>query len=877
MDPRTVVPAREPYWQRALAEYKRGNLDQAVISLRLSALQNEAQAQAPAADDLAALSEAAFELGMYKEAAKYAVSAAHLQIDPARANKLCTRATRSYLHSLGIGLARVVATTKFLPSGEMRTKLLADLKAMDGHVRPELAVEEHPKLEEADIPPYIPVGSEAAASIFPALSRPELIFLFCGVGDGRSVFTTMADAAGAPIDPDKPEKNLKKVHFTLVDQKAASIARLLVIFGLVVEYMEAEYRPHSVHVVQKDICIALAYMYATHIYPPLVHQILQMVPERVELAMRDPDSDQAKWCYWIQIPDSSRPEILRVIQDSDCAAQRLFGGPAALSEFLWVVPPKRLLDEQQDGREGDLVPLLDAYRYSTGPDVSASANALVDYFARWVTNSTLIDREIKMGVRIPRLISAPFTLLRKSLKALRLHCGRSQGPATRAVIERLASHFGTLVNWMTALIRERDLDVELVVGEATDFMERLKFDFVEGRPARSPVRFDHIHMSNIPDTVGGLMSPLVYARPLLARPLLTTKPSSSVRFNNILGMELFPSNDHYDNEFVLMPRLECTFDNGTIFLKSALECIPDHFYMERAPESDSWLIDDAPGPEKYMVWNFKGPVKSIPFKAVIQGYETTSNDKKTRSPQWGSSVKMTIFRLVERMHQAGYPAHWLSGILSGICGGVIRSTARAPRNLLMGPGEVELLFSSTVLKRINLSPWNKEYATLLSTWRRLLPFGITTPNPTSTATACNLVSLGEIAKCTITFPPFAAGGDTLPPYSGRRPFSVHETMLVFWDNTGELDSPEDISNLRMALNDHEAPGFPLPRFRAMREGGHIHILTTFWPRKDLVDVMMDKSSSKWSVYLWRTDDYRRLSDGVTVLEAMMEEQVGWNN
>jgi hypothetical protein len=44
----------------------------------------------------------------------------------------------------------------------------------------------------------------------------------------------------------------------------------------------------------------------------------------------------------------------------------------------------------------------------------------------------------------------------------------------------------------------------------------------------------------------------------------------------------------------------------------------------------------------------------------------------------------TLFRLVERLAEVGYPAHWLSGILVAVCSGVVFTTARAPRRLAVG-------------------------------------------------------------------------------------------------------------------------------------------------------------------------------------------------
>jgi hypothetical protein len=84
----------------------------------------------------------------------------------------------------------------------------------------------------------------------------------------------------------------------------------------------------------------------------------------------------------------------------------------------------------------------------------------------------------------------------------------------------------------------------------------------------------------------------------------------------------------------------------------------------------------------------------------------------------------TIFRLATQMHEVGYPAHWLSGILSSICEGKMSTTARAPRELILAPEDVVRRHAK---RSISVEPWKAEFTTLLSIWRRLLPFGVIAP------------------------------------------------------------------------------------------------------------------------------------------------------
>ncbi|KAK3693211.1 hypothetical protein B0T22DRAFT_35266 [Podospora appendiculata] len=111
-------------------------------------------------------------------------------------------------------------------------------------------------------------------------------------------------------------------------------------------------------------------------------------------------------------------------------------------------------------------------------------------------------------------------------------------------------------------------------------------------------------------------------------------------------------------------------------------------------------------------------------------------------------LNLTAFlRLIVQMHEVGYPAHWLSGMLGSICSGSITTTARAPRVLVADVKDVSKRYSA---KAINMAPWRAEFNTLLSLWRPLLPFGLPPSDHRE------IVPVGDIHKCCITFRNFHA-------------------------------------------------------------------------------------------------------------------------
>lgn len=81
----------------------------------------------------------------------------------------------------------------------------------------------------------------------------------------------------------------------------------------------------------------------------------------------------------------------------------------------------------------------------------------------------------------------------------------------------------------------------------------------------------------------------------------------------------------------------------------------------------------------------------------------------------------SFFSFVSNMIEVGYPAHWLAGILSSICTGVITTAARPPTQRVTPPSEVK---ARRAPQAFSICPCVAEFTTLLSLWQRLLPFGV---------------------------------------------------------------------------------------------------------------------------------------------------------
>lgn len=243
----------------------------------------------------------------------------------------------------------------------------------------------------------------------------------------------------------------------------------------------------------------------------------------------------------------------------------------------------------------------------------------------------------------------------------------------------------------------------------------------------------------------------------------------------------------------------------------------------------------------------------LPYPRPNSSYWPTPGRWQVDSP-----LNLTaILRFVEHMVvQVGYSSKWISDALTSVCFSVIDTTAREPRSLTALPEEVETMHPS---KRISLVPWRAEFTTLLGIWRPLLPFGILIPR---SGPDRGLPGLKEICHCSVAFPTLFTG--TIVNFSRK---SKHY-MLVFLNAkaTGVQEVEGSLYSFLLTPDDGCVDS---PLGLGIRGGG-VHIITTFTfdARKKMAelwmrdDVVAELKSGNWIVYLWRTDTWRKASDGV---------------
>lgn len=231
-----------------------------------------------------------------------------------------------------------------------------------------------------------------------------------------------------------------------------------------------------------------------------------------------------------------------------------------------------------------------------------------------------------------------------------------------------------------------------------------------------------------------------------------------------------------------------------------------------------------------------------------------------RDPESGAPVyaplNLTAFmRLVVRLSERGYPAHWLGTVIENLTSGVIRTTARAPRKEGLGVKDVDTIHP---LRQMSVAPWTAEFSTLVGIWTGLMPFGFAVANGSQ-------VTLADVYEYSVTFPDF--GGKDLR-------LRVPHFVLVFY-NTELGKMPQ---SLRNTLLDDEV-GDKSEQAQEARAAG-LHVVATFryvtdtmaasfWMRRDVAD---EVCRGKWNVSIWRTDSWKKQVGDVLASSHMVRGQ-----
>lgn len=716
--------------------------------------------------------------------------------------------------------------------------------------------------------------------------RKKISFLFAGIGDARNLHRTLLSIAMQ--DNWKPEikERSKCFHFTVNDHKPAVIARDIVILLMLDDMSKAPESPEEEGgMVAIDFLPLLYYTYLAPIMPKLFYDLLQVYIQHavdaleVELKRSLPS--------FLDVPQTCRSNILRVLREWQSEVQEEYSTRRVRLEAVRTRNRSRMQQTLRNGAPGLKAPYdcqkQEEFYLKTGvlfldsslePLLGEELNAAYDAFDKlhpqtpstavlehvdltWRTNVTFVDLEWQRNREgwdgSPQTAAShmdldvahnPFEL------AIRLSEDESIAADGKGLCYRTSNWFHSVARAMKQL--HGRYIVEACVGDVNELMEQIRYGIVGHRkglngepnvePAAGapngaetrelllyPTRYDRIHLSNIPDYVGGTLSVFMYGLPIL-HPGETSYITSCCLRNP----PRFRTPRHFNNEYIGLSAesdLEKSFHvrmEPLPFPGDAPLVMTEYLRWSRTKTStDLVALMSRPDLELRLHRLF--------FKLAIPKERQARDFLLIWSP-----LNLTAFvRVCIHLHGIGYPAHWISDVVSDILSGKLTSKSRPPRSEPLKIREVKEESSNKTIEQ-STAPFVAELSTLVSLWQQAgtLRFGIL---------SCTVPDVTLVHKYSVTF-------DDVPDIVAETPSFV---LLLF--DTDLL--PPQSTTIRPYLLDDER-GDRSPRARAIRERG-LHVLSTwgwhrpsktatFWLRKDVFERLEDK---KWAISIWRTDNW----------------------
>ncbi|KAK8016834.1 hypothetical protein PG993_015023 [Apiospora rasikravindrae] len=748
-----------------------------------------------------------------------------------------------------------------------------------------------------DEPEYYSVGHDDPEPEFnhemANWKQDDYSFLFAGIGDARNLFATLITIGS--LTASNPSLMSKKFHFALLDIKPAVFARDFLMFRLLLDTRQEPSAKAS------ETLVALSYLYTASTMPtwaysrvqtaikdllgelqvedsPIMTRFYVSNADRVLISthLRNWQKEPAGWYSTSEFLTRTQSNLLsgktkRALtqgpeSDSGAPAGCQAGSPDVLEyEDLGVMlPPTHLIKEQEER----LVELLKEYRKKHTP---GNKRKLDHYLQeQWKPNMTLIDFEweSKRGSNPEPLLD--FTPHKTaSLLWGNLPPG-TLGKKVSGVLPHLEGFFGCVAKALAKFPDETTF--EIVIGDMLNYFEsadqgllRSEEHFKSKTTPKFPDTFDRIHMSNIPDYVGGAMATFLYALPVL-RP----KKTSAVTSNVLRNTRVWATHDSFLVDSLLLAgraKIENTFSTSLVPECSQVEQALDGSLVGGMGAimvfSMKWMRQST----KALEWSKLMPRRNVEhwlhamfFRLCLPFPWVRDFESRVLRPL----NLTTLFRLVVHLFKMGYPASWLSNILNDLANGEVSSTARPPREPVTDASAAKKPHSP---KPVSMRPFVTEYRMLLSLWRRLLPFGLFLQKTVEE----QLPDPRKIRQFQILF---ASISEDLSASAARAinlpDIDTKSSVLVFWNRTVNGEVPIE-GNLRETLLDDESVKSESFLKDKLQKAGRpvskdtVHVVSTtqwkadnsiatFWFPEDIVGGMVS-GSDDWVACIWSTGSW----------------------
>ncbi|KAI1124439.1 hypothetical protein F5Y10DRAFT_30696 [Nemania abortiva] len=867
-----------------------------------------------------------YEMGNYVGSALFCEKALNLlqdTPDPALEQKLRLRLAKSYVLARRSTRAQVAVSR--ITSNEDKKQLEHSVLAMevsdglypDVKLLWETLIERLPRFKTAlqNEPEYFSVGHDDAETQFKPqmahLNQNNYCLLFAGIGDGRNLFATLAYISLMSMS----DKSIlsKKFHFTLLDIKPTVFARDLLMFHLLID------ASHESSSKSSETLVTLSYIFAAQVMPAWAYSRFQLAIDDLLNELRKPDTDVMRLFYvdsksralishhlesWKRKPQYwySTRAFINLTQDqglqyrmktmarygseSQSGSERPPGcepgSPDVLGyEDLGVMLPHIHLLEKFESR------LLKLFKSYGGQRTPANRQKLNEYlYDQWKPNMTLIDfdyEEKRQGEPTPLLDFTPHGTV-SDIFANIPHSVVGRG--VRGVLPHLEGFF-SFIQELFDRIRDRTT-FEIVVSDMVSYFERVEHGLLQKRdrfgplqPSTFPDRFDGIHMSNIPDYVGGPLTTFIHGLPILRNDKKSTMTSNVLR-----NPTRWVTHSDFLTEYLLLTNratISDTFSTSLAEDSARVEEVLDGKIIAGAGAVMSMHMSWVRTSQKPLSWPKLMPRRKLErwlhshfLKICLPAPRTGDFDNLVMAPLNLS----TLFRLINHLSKVGYPAHWLSSILASLSIGEITTTARAPRSMITDAAAVRAVYPP---KAISIMPFVTEYRMLLSIWRRLLPFGLIDQDTIE----YQLPSLNDIRQYKVEFQVDKYFYDT-----SRGERSTLAFVLVFWNRTVNGEVPIGRSMRVALLDDESVKSKSFLKSQLRQAGGSrlksectLHVVSAikwerdistacFWFPSDIVENMAS-GHDDWAVYIWSTDSWESVLGPVSVKRDSVVSGDAW--
>ncbi|KAF7879570.1 hypothetical protein EAF04_000765 [Stromatinia cepivora] len=583
---------------------------------------------------------------------------------------------------------------------------------------------------------YCTVGNDKPTSLFDlTISKYEpmsnsVSFLFGGIGDARNLLRTIA---GITELEKKHHLKEKRYHLTMIDVSRNTLTRDLIIFMLLEELSGLETTSKEA----EEVLTTLFFVFIAVIMPrvafisPCGMQPLSWIylhKKDFLLYIQTLESWKGRASTTITAA-AAVDEVTRQLRRDQMRLPPAFRGdenvptPFKKENKLYkftaiLMPPYRVLQNH----DLEILTLLQIHIENPGNNAAIFKKHVRD---NWNFNTTRMDLDWYDFLEDKHdldLANDPFLELDHFAPVSKTLPTKVKNPTS--LYDYIAPFFLDAANSIKYL-RGR-LQVEAVCEDYVDVAEKLRFGLYRDKNSSQsseaaasdaircksfPVLYDRIHLSNVPDYIGGHLSTFLHASPLL-KPL----PSSFVQSNCLRNAPAFDDVESFLAEYQLITDTKMAQQLTSVTVLSRGE--------------DPWPMANYTryGISESLFRGFRGLLPRKPFMKWLYALFFRlaipfTLDMEAQAKLILSPLTLTIiFRLIAHLRIIGYPSHWMSEALSNILENKVHTTARPPHH---SPNPVTEVKREHPERHLCTSPFVQEMGTLARIFEPLLPFSLT--------------------------------------------------------------------------------------------------------------------------------------------------------